>query len=75
MKYNYDILSLAEKVRKAAACEIASETSVIQPDERRIEKAMDIVKLCTHIINDMTNSRRSGNSYSDGEVADQWQGR
>lgn len=66
MKYDYNTLELAKKVRARAAEVIHNESQVIQNDERKVREATDIISLCNIIISSQEANRSSGGYESLG---------
>lgn len=50
MKYDYETIELAKKVRARAAATIQNESSVVQNDEYKVKDATDIINLCNLVI-------------------------
>lgn len=66
MKYDYNTLELAKKVRARAAETIKNESQVIQNDERKVSEATDVINLCNIVIGSQESQRSSGGYESVG---------
>lgn len=66
MKYDYNTLGLAKKVRARAAETIRNESQVIQNDERKVSDATDVINLCNAIISSQEANRNLGGYESVG---------
>lgn len=65
MKYDYNTLELAKKVRARAAEIVHNESQVIQNDERKVREATDVIELCNVVIEKEEAKRSSSRNAWD----------